>query len=735
MPNAPQILPQNDKALIKAVREGRVWEPVEEPPTPEQLADPTFFATMPAIQATTIRALCLGLWDDVIADPQGVQVMGARIVGELDLSFGMGRCRLALVHCHFAEQLVVQNAHLPALTLSGSHLAMGLKGDGVHIAGDLFCRNGFTSKGTVRLLGAQIGGDVSFSGANLDGGIRATLQDGTTGTLQNGTTVTLSDNRVATLNPGPVAKLSDGTDVPLKAGTTLTLQDGSIATLDGGTGTALSADRMVVTGSVFCSKDFTSKDFTSKGEVRLLGAQIGANLAFRGATLDGGMEDALSADGAVVKGDLFCDGGFTSKGEVRLLGAQIGGDVSFNGANLDSRIRATLQDGTTVLLEIGLTVTFSDNQVATLNPGPVAKLSDGTDVPLKAGTTLTLQDGSIATLYGGKGTALSADRMIVMGSLFCRKSFKYHGQIGLVAVKIGSLLDWRPTEGSGLLNLSHTTAGQWADNWGKEEKNGAKEKKAKPTLNLNHFTYGAFAGDDTETDSDTRIAWIEASQGDNFKPGPYRTLARVLRAAGDDRGAQDVGLALARARAKHLAKTYSWPLNWLHRLLSGFFDVAIGHGYRPWRGAVWLLYLQIIGTIAFGLNAPTIYDCTPNGDCHNIGGPGLIKPADPVFITENQTRNLQAPSPTAHDIAYTLPPEYTPFNAFWYSFDTLIPLIDLGQEKAWSPSPLTTKISDDIPGWALLFYLYFHIIMGWVLSTLTVVALTGLIKRDPEGEE
>jgi len=33
----------------------------------------------------------------------------------------------------------------------------------------------------------------------------------------------------------------------------------------------------------------------------------------------------------------------------------------------------------------------------------------------------------------------------------------------------------------------------------------------------------------------------------------------------------------------------------------------------------------------------------------------------------------------------------------------------------------------------VLTYLYLHIIMGWVLSTLTVVALTGLIKRDPDG--
>ncbi|SNS51223.1 MULTISPECIES: hypothetical protein [unclassified Azospirillum] len=651
MPNAPQILPQNDKALIKAVREGRFWPPVDELPTPEQLADATFVATMPTIQATSIRALCLGLWDDVIADPKGVQVVGARIVGELDLSFGTGRGPLALLRCHFAEELVVLHAYLPALNLSGSHLAKGLRGDGVHIAGCLFCNDGFTSKGEVRLLGAQIGRDVYFNKANLDGG----------------------------------------------------------------TGAALSADRMVVTGGVFCSEGFTSK-----GEVRLLGAQIGGTASFNEANLDGGTGDALSADRMVVNGNLFCRNGFTSKGEVRLLGAQINGNVEFDGAKLNGgEARALNADSMVVRGNLFCRNGFtSKGEVLLLG----AQINGNVEF-----------DG--AKLNGGEAGALNADGMVVDRDLYLRDTFQSTGKVNLIAAKIGGLLGWCPTKGTGELNLSHATAGQWADDWDNEKKK-AGEKKEKPTLNLNHFTYGAFAGDGkTKTDSATRIAWIEASQGDDFKPGPYRTLARVLRAAGDDRGAQDVGLALARARAKHLAKTYSWPLNWLHRLLSGFFDVAIGHGYRPWRGAVWLLYLQIIGTIAFGLNAPTIYDCTPNGDCHNIGGPGLIKPADPVFITENQTRNLQAPSPTAHDIAYTLPPEYTPFNAFWYSFDTLIPLIDLGQEKAWSPSPLTAKFSDDIPGWGLLFYLYFHIIMGWVLSTLTVVALTGLIKRDPEGEE
>lgn len=506
MPKMPDDLPENDRALAEAAVAGREWMPAKgkASPTPDDLANEGFVATMPVIRANTIRALYLGLWDGVAVDPTGVRMRGARIDGTLDLSFGMGRGALSLQHCHFDEQVVIRNGRLPALWLSGSYLAKGLSGDGARVDGDLFCRDGFHSIGEVRLLGAQIGGTADFEGA----------------------------------------------------------------TLDGNDGAALNADGIVVTGSLF----------GRKGE----------------------------------------DKGFHIKGAAILVGARIGG-----------------------------------------------------------------------------------------------------------------LMDWRPGQWTGELDLSHAVVGQWRDDWGAS----AKTEAGQSSIKLDHFTYGAFfSGNGMKADSTTRIAWIQAAQGENFTPGPYRTLARVLRAAGDDRGAAAVGLAKEQARSRHRIATYRkqpglwgpffwWvPAGWLW-FWTSLFNLFVGHGYRPWRGVGWLVGFLALGCLLFCWGAPTSY-----------GGPGLIKPADPVFVTENQTRNLGRPDPTTHAIEYKLPPEYTPFNAFWYSFDTLIPLIDLGQEKAWSPSPLTPEIARDPAGWALLFYLYLHIIMGWVLTTLTVVALTGLIKRDKEEE-
>ncbi|MBY0306764.1 MAG: hypothetical protein K2W86_16625 [Sphingomonas sp.] len=93
--------------------------------------------------------------------------------------------------------------------------------------------------------------------------------------------------------------------------------------LHGSSMPGIRADRMTVTGSVFLCKGYEAK-----GEVRLLGSQIGGNLECAGGSFTEADGDALSADGVIVTGDVFLSNGFAAKGAVRLLGAQIGGDLS-----------------------------------------------------------------------------------------------------------------------------------------------------------------------------------------------------------------------------------------------------------------------------------------------------------------------------------------------------------------------------------------------------------------------
>ena len=62
--------------------------------------------------------------------------------------------------------------------------------------------------------------------------------------------------------------------------------------------------------------------------------------------------------------------------------------------------------------------------------------------------------------------------------------------------------------------------------------------------------------------------------------------------------------------------------------------------------------------------------------------------------------------------------DHTPkFNPFIYSLDAFVPLINLHQEQFRFPK-----------GRLLRSYLWIHIACGWVLTTLLVVGLTGLVR-------
>jgi hypothetical protein len=77
------------------------------------------------------------------------------------LNMYQARCpiRLALQYCHLAETPDLTAASLPELGLSGSVLP-GLNADRLVVTGGCFLRDGFTASGEVRLLGADIGGNL-----------------------------------------------------------------------------------------------------------------------------------------------------------------------------------------------------------------------------------------------------------------------------------------------------------------------------------------------------------------------------------------------------------------------------------------------------------------------------------------------------------------------------------------------------------------------------------------------
>lgn len=234
---------------------------------------------------------------------RGLRIAGAWIDrGALNLEGAELSGDLGLVQCRFDQALILRGAACASIILSGAALP-GLEGDRLRCSGSLFMRDGFTATGEVRLLGAQIDGDLTCDGATLDGGGGYALNaDGArvTGVFLSGGFTAMGAVRLLG------AQIGGDLDC-----------DG--ATLNGGGGDALNADRAQVTGHVFLRGGFTAT-----GAVRLLGVEIGGGLGCVGATLNGGGGYALSADGARVTGFVFLRGGFTATGAMDFTGAQIG---------------------------------------------------------------------------------------------------------------------------------------------------------------------------------------------------------------------------------------------------------------------------------------------------------------------------------------------------------------------------------------------------------------------------
>lgn len=118
------------------------------------------------IRAGIIRFLLLGGDDWNPIHEEGVIVIGAWIEGVLSLHQAHCSIRLAAFKCMFDSDLIMAEAAIPGLLLSGSTIP-ALIADGIKVSGDIVLDDDFTATGEVRLLGAKIGGLLSCIGGRF----------------------------------------------------------------------------------------------------------------------------------------------------------------------------------------------------------------------------------------------------------------------------------------------------------------------------------------------------------------------------------------------------------------------------------------------------------------------------------------------------------------------------------------------------------------------------------------
>lgn len=269
------------------------------------------------VRADVLRSLLLGRFGDL--DPRGVHVRGAEITGTLNLDSVTCAVPLSLARCRFDEPVQARGAHLSLLWMSGSTLP-GLHAKGLRVDRDLILSKGFTAtanddRGAVRLFGAHVGGQLNLSGAHLDnaGGPALILDNAR---VDGG--ILMGDGFTATGHGDDGAVRM----VDAQVGGQVDLTG---ATLANPSGSALVANRIAVKGDLFLRGAFSARGDTQKSLIRLNSATVGGVEFGPAARLDNpggivlGLQNA-TVDWVSFPPNLLCDNHCDGTGGLLLTG-------------------------------------------------------------------------------------------------------------------------------------------------------------------------------------------------------------------------------------------------------------------------------------------------------------------------------------------------------------------------------------------------------------------------------
>lgn len=118
------------------------------------------------IRADLIRWLAVDDSASARVDPAGVRVLGARIIGGLNLSYVHLPFAITARKCAIPGTIRMVRTEIPHLDLDGSYIEQ-LDGKGLVVHGDLSMGEGFRSSGEVRIETAKIDGDLNLGGGHL----------------------------------------------------------------------------------------------------------------------------------------------------------------------------------------------------------------------------------------------------------------------------------------------------------------------------------------------------------------------------------------------------------------------------------------------------------------------------------------------------------------------------------------------------------------------------------------
>ncbi len=620
------------------------------------------------------------------------------IIGSLDLSAVEFPRPLKIVNCDFEDSLILDEAHLKSLNLSGSEFTQEepegalISGGQVRIDANL-CFNKLKVAG-INLYGIQIGGTLELSGARISSwspNEHAIEMDGAT----ISGTVAFADKCVV---DGGISL------VRARIGGTLNFISARICHKH----SAIDAAHLRVGGSVYFQAEFSSK-----GELSFSKAVIQGDLIANGATFRADHGLCFNGDSITIDGRLHLQEKFRSFGTIRMIAARVQNEFSISDSILESRgpferaISAERLDLKNSLYIRGATTITGQTDFGDAHINGNVHIYDSELKPQNA---------------RNEGVVLSFSGAQIVGDLNLADPYFSRWQSNQGILGGTDLRDCSARtlcDGHSKPPALHRAVNRISQSALKRSIISSAIER--PVL-LDGFVYDRISRQ-AATAPASRIAWLKRQpkqflRGDGFAPQPWDQLIHVYHKMGMPRQARQIAIAKEDHVVAH------GGLRGLARIWRAFLGWSVRYGYSATRPLALSMFLILFGWMSFAAADQA----------------GWMTESPPIVSIQRDAPGAMGAVP--------------PFNAFMYSVDVFLPLAEFGQQNAWRPGETGGPIhlQDSIPlgqnwipdgAWGLDTILthwvrggglktlqWLMIAVGWIASALIAANLSGVMKQD-----
>ncbi|MFP7756264.1 hypothetical protein ACLG6S_16730 [Thermodesulfobacteriota bacterium B35] len=556
-----------------------------------------------------------------------------------------------------------------------------LKAKGMYIAGSVYLNSlerNFTTKGAVVLTGSKLGMDLICTDGNFMSDCRIQNEDYTPCAIK-------ADNMTVggkVKMDGARFRADGGVNLDdTKIGSFLKFRQGTFKAPEQKQGDytfAISGGKLQVDGSIYFD------EFKAMGQVMLNDASIGRNLNCTNGQIISKGGYSLQGMQMAVAGSIYLDKKFVSQGEIKLDRAVIGG-------NLDC----------------------SNGQFVNYPEAGSGKGKEGD--------------------ANGKCFAFRAVGVKIEGCALFKEKFQVDGIVSFQGAVVGRDFVWRDIDEchSGNVSLLLDSA-----------KVGILDDDSNSWINIrrlqiNDFQYQFLSGLDVDEMRKRREIWLSLPL--DFRTQPYEHLASVLRKNGYEEEARQVLIEKNNRQAKlpiiwgmfglkrnniQAMKKYTQGQSPFSRLKLMLLSMFVCYGYKPSRALLIGGCFIIFGWFLFWF-----------GFSHNIMVP--LKKKDCIYQIAMVKKDLVMKTsslklPDSSRGLLNIRKDDRLWYSLVYSLDTFLPVINLQVADFWLPSaysPAGNNASRKKWGTFICVYRWLHIAMGWVVTTLFLAALSGIVRK------